>query len=129
MSANTLREVAAAVTLAGGSLKSGAVPVSISINVDVNRLQFAVNQGRRAQQLVFIMALLDPQGGFVTEKESIMDLALTDAKVVALKKDGLKVSGTLEASPGVYRVRTVVQEGMKGQMAADSAMVELRGKN
>jgi VWFA-related protein len=127
MSANTLREVAAAVTLAGGPPKNGAVPVSISINVDVSRLQFAVNQGRRAQQLVFIMALLDPQGGFVTGKESVMDLALTDAKLASLKTEGLKVAGTLEAPPGVYRVRTVVREGIRGQMATDSAMVELRG--
>lgn len=122
-----LRDVAAAVTLAGGRPKNGAVPVSIGINVDVNRLQFAADHGRRAQQLVFIMALLGPAGGFVTGKESIMDLALTDAKLAALKKDGLKVSGRLEAPPGVYRVRIVVREGMKGQMAADSAMVELRG--
>jgi hypothetical protein len=54
-------------------------------------------------------------------------LSLTDAKLAALKKDGLKVAGTLEAPPGVYRVRTVVREGMSGRLAADSAMVELRG--
>jgi VWFA-related protein len=123
-----LEDVAATVTLAGGQPKDGVIPVSVGIAVDVGRLQFASSHGRHMQQIVFLMTLLDAKGDFVTGKESIMDLALTDEKLAALKKDGLKTVATLNAPPGIYQVRTVVREGMKGNLAASTTTVELRGK-
>jgi len=104
------------------------IPVSIGITIDVNRLQFASAHGRHMQQIVFLMTLLDANGGFVTGKESIMDLALTDEKLASLKKDGLKTIATLKAPAGIYQVRTIVREGMKGALAASTSAVELRGK-
>jgi hypothetical protein len=80
------------------------------------------------QQLVFLMTLLDANGGFVTGKESIMDLALTDEKLASFKKDGLKTVATLNAPEGIYQVRTIVREGMKGGLAASTLAVELRRK-
>jgi hypothetical protein len=124
----TLQDVPASVMLAGGQPNDGVVPVSVNITVDVNRLQFASSRGRHMQQIVFLMTLLDAKGSFVTGKESIMDLALTDAKLAALKKDGLKTVATLDAPPGIYQVRTIVREGMKGGLAASTTEVELRGK-
>jgi VWFA-related protein len=124
----TLRGVPTAVSLAGGAPKDGAVPVSIGITVDVNGLQFATDHGRHVQQLVFLVALLDSSGGFVTGKESIVDLALSDAKLASFKRDGLKTVATLDAPPGVYRVRTVVREAVKGGLAAITTAVELRAK-
>jgi hypothetical protein len=61
-------------------------------------------------------------------KESIMERALTDEKLAALKKDGLKTVATLNAPPGIYRVRTIVREGTKGSLAASTTAVELRAK-
>jgi VWFA-related protein len=124
----TLQEIPAAVTLAGGPPKDGMIPVSIGITVDVNRLQFTSSHGRHMQQLAFLMALLDAKGDFVTGKESIMDLALTDEKLAAVKKDGLKTVATLHAPPGIYQVRTVVREGAKGSLAASTTAVELQAK-
>ena len=80
----TLRDVSATVNLAGGRPKDGEVPVSIGITVDVNRLSSASANGRHVQQIVFLTTLLDANGGFVTGKESIMDLALTDEKLASL---------------------------------------------
>jgi len=131
-SKQTLHDVPAIVTLADGQSKDGdkegMIPVSIRITFDVNRLQFATAKGRHMQQLVFLMALLDANGGFVAGKESIMDLALTDEKLASLKKDGLKTVATLNAPAGIYQVRTIVREGMKGGLTASTSAVELRGK-
>jgi VWFA-related protein len=127
-SKQTLRDVPATVALAGGQPADGAIPVSIGITLDVNRLQFIISHGRHMQQIVFLMTLLDANGNFVTGKESIMDLALTDQKLASLKKDGLKTVATLTAPPGVYQVRTVVREGMKGGLMASTTQVELRAK-
>jgi hypothetical protein len=104
------------------------VPVFVGITVDVNRLPFASSHGRHMQQLVFLMTLLDAKGNFVTGKESIMELALTEEKLAALKKAGLKTVATLDAPPGIYQVRTVVREGMKGNLATSTTAVELQAK-
>jgi VWFA-related protein len=127
-SKQTLNDVAAAVNLVGGLPKDGTIPVSIDITLDVNRLQFRIANGRHMQQIVFLTALLDASGNYVTGKESIMDLALTDEKLASLRKDGLKAIATLEAPPGIYQVRTVVREGMKGGLAASTTVVELRAR-
>ena len=55
-----------------------------------------------------------------------MDLALTDSTLTSFKKDGLRTVAKLDAAPGVYQVRTVIREGMKGSLGASTAMVELR---
>jgi VWFA-related protein len=127
-SKQTLNDVPATVTLADGQPKDGTVPLSIGITLDVNRLQFTTAKGRHMQQIVFLMTLLDTNGGFVTGKESIMELALTDEKLAALKKGGLKTIATLNAPAGIYQVRTVVREGMKGGLAASTTAVELRAR-
>jgi VWFA-related protein len=127
-SKQTLGDVPATVALSTGSPKDGAVAVAFGITVDVNRLPFASANGRHMQQLVFLMTLLDANGGFVTGKESIMDLALTDEKLASLKKDGLKTVATLDAPAGIYQVRTVVREGIKGGLTASTARVELRAR-
>jgi VWFA-related protein len=128
-SKQTLSDIPATVALAAGQPKDGAaIPVSIGITVDVSRLQFTTVKGRHMQQLVFLMTLLDANGAFVTGKESIMDLALTDAKLASLKQDGLKTVATLNAQPGIYQVRTVIREGMKGGLTASTTPFELRAR-
>jgi VWFA-related protein len=128
-SKQTLDDLAAAtVVQAEGPSKDGSIPVSIGITLDVNRLQFKTANGRHIQQIVFLMTLLDAQDNFVTGKESIMDLALTDQKLASLKNDGLKAVATLNAPAGTYQIRTVVREGMKGNLSASTTPVQLRGR-
>jgi VWFA-related protein len=102
--------------------------VSVSIVVDVNRLEFVAGSGRHVQQFVFLMTLLDASGAFVTGKEAIMDLALTDERLESLQKTGLKAVATLNAPAGAYQVRIVVREAMKGSLAASTVPVEVRPK-
>ncbi len=137
-SKQTLRDVPATVTLGAGQAKdgtdgtkdgtAGTIPVSIGITIDVNRLQFGTANDRHLQQIVFLMTLLDANGGFVTGKESIMDLALTDEKLASLKKGGLKAVATLNAPTGTYQARIVVREGMKGGLTTLTTAVELHAK-
>lgn len=128
LSKQILHDVPATVALAGGQPKDGAIPISIAVTVDVNGLEFKTWHGRHMQQLVFLMTLLDRNGSFVTGEESIMDLALADEKLASLKKSGLKAVATLNAPPGIYQVRTVVREGMKGALSASTTAVELRAR-
>jgi hypothetical protein len=91
-------------------------------------LQFTAFNGRHMQQIVFVTALLDPNGGFVTGEESIMDLALTDEKLASFQQTGLTVIANLHAHTGIFQIRTIVREGMKGYLAANSAPIEVQAK-
>ncbi|HEY6302545.1 MAG TPA: hypothetical protein VIX14_05710 [Terriglobales bacterium] len=57
-----------------------------------------------------------------------MDLALTDATLASFGKDGLRTVATLDAAPGIYQLRTVVREGMKGSLGTQTATVDIRPK-
>jgi VWFA-related protein len=128
LSKETLRGIPVKVSVEGEAPKDGAVPVSINVTLDLNGLQFVMDRGRHAQQLALLIALLDSSGGFVTGKESIVDLTLSEAKLALLRRDGLKTVATIQAAPGLYQVRTVVREGVKGGLAASTVAVELRDK-
>jgi hypothetical protein len=106
----------------------GAVHLSVFVTVDVKPLQFPTSHGRHMQQLVLLTVLLDRNGGFVTGVDSTMDLALTDATLASFRKDGLRTVATLDAAPGIYQLRTVVREGMKGSMGTQTATVDIRPK-
>jgi VWFA-related protein len=124
-SKDTLQDLPAKVTSQIGPPKDGAIPLTVGITIDISGLKFGANNGRHTQQIVFLTALLDANGGFVTGQESIMELALTDERLASLKK-GFKVVGTLTAPAGSYQVRTVVREGMTGRLSASTAPVELK---
>ena len=125
-SGQPLHELPASVTLAGGQPQNGAVPITVKVTLDLRDVPFTRSNGRHFQQIVFLTTLLDEKGEFVTGKESIMDLALTDDRLDSLKKDGLKAIVTLKAPGGVYQVRTIVREGVKGHLAAMTTPVEVR---
>jgi VWFA-related protein len=106
--------------------KPANASVSVAITLDMNQVEFKEVNGRHAQQIVFVMTLLDPQGVFGTGKEAVMDLALSDEKLASLKREGLKAVVTLNAPAAVYQVRTIVREGMKGNLAASTVPIDLR---
>ncbi|MGA3202510.1 MAG: VWA domain-containing protein [Bryobacteraceae bacterium] len=119
----TLSDVPAAVRVA---VENAAV--TITIVVDVNHLEFASGNGRHGQQIVFLTTLLDANGAFVTGKEAMMELMLTDGRLASFGKDGLKAVVTLNAAPGAYQVRTIVREAMKGRLTASTIPVALTAK-
>jgi hypothetical protein len=55
-----------------------------------------------------------------------MELNLRDATFAQISKDGVEARATLQAPPGIYRLREVVQEVVGGKMGASSRTVEIR---
>jgi VWFA-related protein len=125
LSGKALGEFPVSASLAAGRAQDGVIPVSVRLTVDVNGLQFAKAQRRHVQQIAFVVVLLGSDGGFVTGKESIMDLALTDEKLASLRHTGLTAVATLDTRPGVFQVRALVREGMKGRLAAQTMPVRI----
>jgi VWFA-related protein len=127
-SKETVREIPAGVTLSAGEQKNGLLPISVHVQMDLKNVQFTRLNGRHMQQIVILATLLDAHGDFVTGKESIMDMALTDDKLASMRKDGLKAIAMLNASAGVFQVRIIVREGVKGTLAAITTPIEVRTK-
>jgi VWFA-related protein len=105
-----------------------AVPPGITMvaHLDLDRLHFETRRDRRAQKLTLVGVLLDSRGGFVTGKRSDLDLNLTAATFARLAKAGFTVSMTLEAPPGSYAVRGVVEDALDGKLTAAGGAVEVK---
>ncbi|SPE30952.1 hypothetical protein SBA6_1350009 [Candidatus Sulfopaludibacter sp. SbA6] len=54
-----------------------------------------------------------------------MELALTDATFARLAVTGLNARLTLEAPPGAYRLREVIQEAVDGRIATTLQPLEI----
>ncbi len=110
-----------AVALGGSSLK-----VAVTAHVDLAKLKLEERDGRRRQHLTFIAALLDPGGGYLAGKQGEIDLALTESNFRNLGATGIDITLDLEARPGKYVARGVVQESVTGKMTASNTSIEIR---
>jgi VWFA-related protein len=104
-------------------VQGGGPAVSVVMHLDAGKLKFREGFGVRSQKLVFITALFDPAGNYVTGKESEMEFALSDATYQQAAAGGINARVTLEASPGEYRLRWVVQETLEGKLTAGTQAV------
>ena len=73
----------------------------------------------------FVAVLYAPEGGFVTGKEAVMDLSLKPESYERFLMTGITGTMSLEAPPGAYRLRIVVQEAVGGKMSATSKDVRI----
>jgi VWFA-related protein len=123
---NTLSEVPILVTIRPGPSSTGTSELAIGIHVDLKPLQFQKQKDREVQQLNFIVALFDDKGDFVTGKQGEMDLALRDRSFAQLQRTGVEAGLVLQAAPGHYRLRTVVEESVSNKSAAAAQPVQIR---
>ncbi len=100
-------------------------PLTITANVDVTALRFVEKDSRRFQHLTFVAALLDEQGNLVVAKEGSMDLALTEETYRKLMLTGLNAATTLQAPPGTYRLREVIQDALDGHIATANERIQV----
>ena len=135
MAADTLTNVAAEVTTESGKLGSGESALKVKVHVNGKSLSFRKGttggpdgkEGNvRAERLIFITALFDMQGHYLAGVEAVMDMNLKDATFAEISKGGVDAHSTLEAPPGIYRLREVVQEVVGGRLAASSQTVTIR---
>jgi len=121
-----VKDVPVSVTSRAEKSKSGAPALSVQVHVDLHGLPFQQQKDRHVQKFMFVVALFDAQGNFVTGKEGDMNLALKDASLARLTESGINAGMVLDAAPGAYRLRVVVQETVEGKLSASSAPVEIR---
>jgi VWFA-related protein len=113
------------VTAESGKLGSGEAALKVTVHVDVRNLPFTRRDNRHVDRLMFVTALFDSDGKFLTAEQQIMDLNLKDATLTQISGQGVTANLRLQAPPGSYRLREVVQEEASGRMASLSRAVEI----
>jgi VWFA-related protein len=107
-------------------LENGNPVARLSFQWDVTRLAFKLQDGARSQQLHMVAALLDGKGSFVTGKEGVAEMALSEASFALLAPGGLNFLLHLEAPAGVYKLRLVAADEGDAHVSASTQAVELK---
>jgi VWFA-related protein len=103
-----------------------AATIRVDIVVDVRRLKFPKKEGRSVQEFTFVTMLEDAAGNFIAGKQSVMDMALTNATLAALQKDGMHAVTQFAAPRGSYRVREIVREAAENRIAASNTRFDAK---
>jgi hypothetical protein len=117
--------VASHVSTEPGKLGTGEGALRVIAHVDGHSLYFKKIDKRHKERVIFITALFDMQGNFLGGTEGVMDLNLKDATHAQIAHDGVNAKATLQAPPGTYRLREVIQEVVGGRVAASTQTVEI----
>ncbi len=113
------------VTTEAGTSGAGEPVLKVAVHLDVNKLPFQMQGDRKVERLIFVTALFDNQNHFLTAAQGIMDLRLKKDTLATLSNKGLDAKLSLQAPPGNYRLRQVVQETGDGRLTAISRPVEI----
>ena len=117
--------VPAAVTLQLAKTAMNGRRLSLNIHVDARGLPFQRQKDIHVEMLMFVAALYDLQGTFITGKEAEMDLALKPGSYDQLSNSGINAGLSLEAPPGSYSLRSVIQESVEGKITAETRKVQI----
>ncbi|HKW90111.1 MAG TPA: VWA domain-containing protein [Candidatus Acidoferrales bacterium] len=109
-----------------GADSKGNKELNVQTHVDIQKLPFETQQDRHVEELTFVASLFNAEGKLVTGKEAQIELALKPESFERFSKSGINGGMSLEAPPGKYRLRVVVQEAVKGEMSAVSQDVQIQ---
>ncbi len=126
MSVDTREELPARIADVRATKDNGAPAVDVVLHIDVGRLHLENAGGIHTQKFTWIAALLDSAGSFITGQEIAIELALKKPTFNRMAKNGLNVTVTLTASPGSYRLRSVIQDNLDRKNSASTLPVEIR---
>ena len=100
--------------------------LSVQTRVDIQKLPFELQNDRRVDMLTFVAALFDAQGKMVAGKEAQMQFALKPESFERFSKSGINGAMSLEAPPGAYRLRVVVEEALRSEMSATNRQAQIQ---
>jgi hypothetical protein len=126
LDAKSIDVLPAQVTTEAITSANGEKMLKVGIHVDASKLPFQTQGDRKVERLIFITALFDEQNHFLTGVQGIMDLRLKKDTLDIISTQGLDAKLSMQAPPGNYRLRQVVEETGDGRMAAMSRSVVIQ---
>lgn len=104
---------------------NGNQELRVQVHVDIQKLPFEQQQDRHVEMLTLVTALFDAQGNMVAGKEAQIQLALKPDTFARFSKSGIGGAISLEAPPGAYRLRVVVEEALHGETSTTTQNVQV----
>jgi VWFA-related protein len=126
MASDSLTGLPAGLSVQIGKPSANQRRLSVIVHLDVSKLAFSAQNGRKTQRITFVTALLDAQGKVVAAKQGRMEMALKDATYESLARTGVNAKLSFELAPGVYSLREVIEEAVNGNLASSTNSVDLR---
>jgi len=117
--------IPAEVTLQLAKTTANGRRLSLNIHIDTRGLPFERQKDIHLEKLHFVVVLYDLQGTFITGREAEMEMALKPESYERLTETGITGTLSLEAAPGFYTLRSVVQEGAQGKLTAETRKVHI----
>lgn len=99
--------------------------LTLSVYVDAGKLPFRRQKDLQLEKLIFVAALYDLEGTLIAGREAEMNLALKPETYQRLSDSGITGTLSLEAPPGFYRLRSVVQEAVQGKMMTQTKKLHI----
>jgi VWFA-related protein len=99
--------------------------LSVLTHLDVRFVQFRKEAGRNINDLVFVTALFDRDGNYLTGREKHLQFRLLDGSLEKLTQSGITAKTTFDVHPGTYLVRQVVRDSEGAQISALNRTVEI----
>jgi VWFA-related protein len=124
-SKDEIQGIQAGVVTKSIALATGESALRVEVHVDIRSLPFKKENGLHLERLIFITALFDDKDKFLSGVEGVMDMDLKEDTLKSLNFSGASANVSLQAPPGTYRLRQVVQEAVTGKIAAFNTPVEI----
>jgi VWFA-related protein len=105
---------------------TGEPTLKVAVHVDANKLPYQTQGDRKVERLIFITALFDEQNHFLTGVQGVMDLRLKPETMSSISAQGLDAKLSVQAAPGNYRLRQVVQEVGDGRITTINRNVTIQ---
>lgn len=100
--------------------------LKVGIRVDLKKLPYRNNGERRDQRILFVSALLDTKGNFLTGVAGEINMKMKAATLKKIEPQGADARLSLQAPPGQYKLREIVREGVRGKFTATTREVTIQ---
>ena len=99
--------------------------LSVVTRLNVRFVRFRKESGRNLNNLIFITALFDRDGKYVTGKQKSLEFRLLDGSLEKLSRSGITAKTSFDVKAGTYLVRQVVRDSEGAQLSALNRTVEI----
>jgi VWFA-related protein len=99
--------------------------LSVVTRLNVRFVRFRKESGRNLNSLIFITALFDRDGKYVTGKQKSLEFRLLDGSLEKLSRSGITAKTSFDVKAGTYLVRQVVRDSEGAQLSALNRTVEI----
>jgi hypothetical protein len=99
--------------------------LSVVTRLNLRFVRFRKESGRNLNNLIFVTALFDRDGKYVTSKQKSLEFRLLDGSLEKLSRSGITAKTTFDVKAGTYLVRQVVRDSEGAQLSALNRTVEI----